>query len=1750
MAATIRFATMLFLAVAWQWGAVEAKAWYVNGSVGESGDGLVWETAFKTIQEGINGASDGDTVIVAQGTYLENIGFGGKNIALIGTNPLSPEVISRTVIDGTHTGSVVVFSGTENESCVLSGFTIRNGSAYCGGGICGGTESKRTLATIQNCTLVGNFAYWGGGGLAYCDGVILKNTISENTAECGGGMYSCDGLIEGNSISGNSATALWGDGGGMAFCDGTIRGNTINGNWAGDRGGGLANCGGVIERNSVTGNSAWQGGGLYRCDGTVRNSIILENTAEDVGGGLCRCDGSILNNTVYRNSAGNAGGAIWGCRGTVNNCIVWRNWGGDAISNSSVPTYSCIEDWTGGGTGNIAYYPYFVDAANGDFHLKRWSPCIDAGDPSSPFSEEPKPNGRRIDMGAYGNTSEATPGSPDIDKDGLPDKWELEFFGNLSQGKDDDPDKDLLSNIQEYHRGSDPSAPGTFLVDGSAVESGDGTLWETAFKTIQEGIAAATEGAVVVVAEGIYFENIHFHGKNITLTCTNPLDEEVVANTVIDGNGAGSVVTFDGTEDGTCALSGFTIRNGRAKWGAGICGGPWYAPAHATIQNNVITGNHAEEDSSGYGGGLAFCRGAIQENTISENTAILDGGGLYDCDGKIENNRISGNHANSGGGMYGCGVLVENNTISGNSAVEVGGGVAYCGAVIRGNVISGNVTLGKGPWWRPGGGGGLAHCGFVTVNNKIWGNSAADYGGGLHECGGTIRNNTIWGNWAGVQGGGLYSCEGMIHNNTICDNSAGEGGDGLAECTGEIKNCIIWGNGSISGNGGGEQLRECTWPDRCSAPTYSCIEGWRGGGEGNVPYFPRFVDPVRADYHLDSLSPCIDAGDPASPFSEEPEPNGGRVNMGSYGNTPEATPTPPDTDSDKLPDGWETEFFGDLDEGSNDDPDGDLLPNIREYHWNLDPAVPPTTWYVDGSVSVSGDGTSWEGAFNAIWRGTTAAAEHDVVVVAPGIYDAAGFGGKNIVLRSTNPFDAEVVANTIIDRRKLGSAVSFRGTEAETCVLAGFTIRNGGSEDSYGGGICGGTYDDYTHATIQNNVITNNLAKYGGGVAFCDGIIQNNTICDNTAETDGGGLFECGATVRNNVISRNSAKSFGGGLCWCGGLIENNTLFGNRAALGSAMAGCGGLIRNCIIAGKFGVSYFSSWWDWRWTKPSYCCIEGSGAAGEGNMAFEPYFVDAENGDFRLEPWSPCIDAGDPTSPFSNEPEPNGGRIDMGAYGNTPQATSRCSDADADGLPDGWEIKWFGSLAEDAAGDADEDRIFNVTEYRFGWDPTSPAEGRVVNVGKTTWYLTIQAAISDADEGDEIVAYPGVYMENVDFGGKNVVLRSTEPKNWAAVAETILDGGLNGSVVTFWGDEDETCVLSGFTVRNGMAEGGGGIHGQGCRAGIENNIITGNSSRGTEYIAGAGGGVYDCDGLIQNNVIRGNSAAYNGGGLCGCGGVIRNNVISDNAASSYGGGLCGCHGVIENNAIWRNKADYGGGVGNCGGVIRNNIISGNWARLDGGGLSSCDGTIENNTIVGNLAEAYSGLGYCRAKITNCIVWGNGPSGRDQFYYPFPPTYCCIEGWTAGGLGNISANPFFVDPDGADNEPKTHEDNDYRLARGSPCIDAGMNEDWMYGAVDLDGNPRVFFGRSSKTVDMGAYEYGSRLFSILKIVPSSGAGPEIVWESRVGETYVVWSCLDLLTGTWNEEATLPSQGEETTWTDEDVTPRLKFYRIEAR
>ncbi|MHC4104522.1 MAG: right-handed parallel beta-helix repeat-containing protein, partial [Planctomycetota bacterium] len=110
---------------------------------------------YLTIQEGIDAASSGDTVLVADGVYFENITF-PAGIDVIVKSKSGPEA---TTIDGNSAGSVVTFNNGQWTDWVLDGFTIENGYAADGGGV----YCIDSYVTIINCTISGNTAYEGSG---------------------------------------------------------------------------------------------------------------------------------------------------------------------------------------------------------------------------------------------------------------------------------------------------------------------------------------------------------------------------------------------------------------------------------------------------------------------------------------------------------------------------------------------------------------------------------------------------------------------------------------------------------------------------------------------------------------------------------------------------------------------------------------------------------------------------------------------------------------------------------------------------------------------------------------------------------------------------------------------------------------------------------------------------------------------------------------------------------------------------------------------------------------------------------------------------------------------------------------------------------------------------------------------------------------------------------------------------------------------------------------------------------------------------------------------------------------------------------------------------------------------------------------------------------------------------------------------------------------------------------------------------
>ena len=324
----------------------------------------------------------------------------------------------------------------------------------------------------------------------------------------------------------------------------------------------------------------------------------------------------------------------------------------------------------------------------------------------------------------------------------------------------------------------------------------------------------------------------------------------------------------------------------------------------------------------------------------------------------------------------------------------------------------------------------------------------------------------------------------------------------------------------------------------------------------------------------------------------------------------------------------------------------------------------------------------------------------------------------------------------------------------------------------------------------------------------------------------------------------------------------------------------------------------------------------------------------------------------------------------------------------------------------------------------------------------------------------------------------------------------------------------TLIEHNISGEGGLSSAGGcGGDGGGARCDLATLIFSkcnltennaGNGGWGLDESGSGGNGgavaIYnDCEATIANCIIDGNIAgdAYATevfGGSGGDGGGI---FCSNSAIALY------------DNEICANVAGDGGdatdfpGPGGCGAgifaygapaLIINSSILHNEAGTGGYGdyvPHADDG--EGGGLYSNIIP----------RVLNCIFWNNSAPAQigeaAQIAGNADIDFSCIEGWTGlfGGFGNGGWDPGLVDPDGPDDLASTWQDNDYRLAAGSLCIDAGCN--WSvprdvtdldadndfeeYTPLDLDGEGRFFddpispdLGCGFTIVDMGAYEYG--------------------------------------------------------------------------
>jgi len=717
----------------------------------------------------------------------------------------------------------------------------------------------------------------------------------------------------------------------------------------------------------------------------------------------------------------------------------------------------------------------------------------------------------------------------------------------------------------------------------------------------------------------------------------------------------------------------------------------------------------------------------------------------------------------------------------------------------------------------------------------------------------------------------------------------------------------------------------------------------------------------------------------------------------------------------------------------------------------------------------------------------------------------------------------------------------------------------------------GGIYIDYASEPIiarclisQNRVDSESFQGEGGGI-FCSivshAVITNCIVSNNHASGSyeyggsGGGihLSNCTATMRHCTIVQNTA-GLGGGI-FCNRYGEHE--------IGNCIVWANTATDSPQIAGTPSVSY--------------CDVQG-GYPGVRNINADPLLVRPITGDYHLTADSPCIDAGYrlyvPSyreTDFDNEPRIMGLQTDIGAdeFTATPAATidlepkEMVFHADVNGLnpqsqtlrivnPGFAVLLW--QLTEDCPSlevDADCGQSPGGTDsVDISVDISGLSSGRydcklivtaddalnspqAVNVtlyiraGKylhvPSQYLTIQSAINTSRDGDTIIIERGIYTgqgnRNIDFLGKAITVKSTEPNDPNVVAATIIDCEQESRAVNFNHSEGPDSVLSGLTIKNGSAEYAGAFYIWDASPTIMHCVITGNSCiqsdkhGGAFYIRNSSCIITDCE-------ISNNKATSTGGGIfCYNSSPVITNCRFFHCTARNGGGAISIWSqsnvVISKCIITNNRVTFrSGGAINCRDSelsLSNCVIADNSANGDGGGLLlyGSDSTITNCTITGNSGGWKGGAIFFSlgtANITNCIIRSNtcsqapeiaiyswsgiivdrGPAytnpedhmsvfalsyntltmpmtGEDSVFVYGDPDFLSLQ-W---GPGNIDSDPGFVspgcwDPNGTPDDPNDDfwVDGDYHLksqgGRWDPISQSWVQDEVTSPCIDA-GDP---------------------------------------------------------------------------------------------
>ena len=1273
---------------------------FVNINATGNNDGKTWTDAFTNLQDALDLATAcGTTEIwVAAGTYKPTKEFNADNSAGSDARDKTFYISQDFQIYGGFVGSETDLSERDWETNV----TILSGDI---GTPIDSTDNSyhviymngRTSSNITNACILDGFTIEEGNG----DVAVFPNDNGGGIYMDGGGNNNeCSPTISNCIFSNNTVTSIGGainirgDSGGVG--NPIITNCSFVNNRALARGGAIYNygylgtCNPTITHCSFSNNSAsFNGGAIYNdgsnngvCSPTITNCVLLNNQADFHGAGIYNisesggtCSPNITNCSFSGNSTNSGGAALFNyttANVAIENCIFWGNISqngvneiGNFSSTGTTLNYSILADGTIDGSvtlptgvtgsNNSDADPVFVSAT--DLRLQTSSPAKNIGNNA-----------------ATGLTNITT----DLD-------------GNIRIVEG-------IVDMGAYE--SRCTASGNIIYVDADASNGDGLTWNTAFSNLQDGIdlACACSATEVWVADGTYLPTKRFDTGGDGLR--NVREETFYINK--------NIQIYGGFVGGETALAERDTENNVAILSGNI--GSVFTDNDNAYHVVFIDGTSAAGiiDNTTVLDGFRIYYGNANASGVTSND---EGGGIYlngegtgkECSPSISNCVISVNYASRGGGIYSNGknggisnpeltaCTISSNNFSGFSGAGMynDGNLGTASPILTNCIFSGNSTSSAGGAIYNNGDSGISS---PKITNCIFSSNSCfnNYG-----TGGAIYNN-------GNNGG---TCSPQITNCTFSGNSADYDGGAIGNYSATnvvIENCIFWNNNSPGDNGGnGED--EIADSDIANNTTlnYSLLDdGTIDGtvtlppnvtGANNIDADPLFV--ATNDLRLQNNSPAINTGNNAA--------------TGLTGIT---------TDLDENP-----RIVADVDMGA------------------YESTCPEGQVYVNINASVGGDGSSWVAAFQGLQDGIDAACGclNKEVWVAQGTYkptvefDADDSGGNDVrektfyINKDVQIYGGFASGETALSDRDWKSNVTTlsgdigttddnsdntyhvvymdgttaAGTITNAAILDGFQIINGNANGS---------------ANASNN--------RRGGAIYNDGkgtgsesspSILNCSFYDNSTNLEGGAIYNNGATngisspiLTNCSFFNNSTTARGGAIYnygiygTCSPIITNCSFYNNSASEnGGAIRNwytTNAIIENCIFwknTSNVENEIADNQTDpQKQTTLTYSIIDDGtidgtvtlppNVTGANNIDADPLFVDAANGNLRLENASPAINVGNNNAsgltgittdldgnPRIASPNLNLMFVDMGAY---EVQTIAGPDTDMDGVVDSFD----------------------------------------------------------------------------------------------------------------------------------------------------------------------------------------------------------------------------------------------------------------------------------------------------------------------------------------------------------------------------------------------------------------------------------------------------------------------------------------------